>query len=253
MLTYYQQQVQRLLHDPKNVYFPVADVTSYINTARGQIAGEGECIRTLVTLTATTGNRVYSFASLSATTTANGIQAVMHVRSIRRTSGSGYIYINPRAWEWFELYHLSVAAPVNAAPTTWSQYGQGAAADNTTTMVTSGSLYLDPPPDVVYTLNCDCICYPIALADDTTKEAIPYPWTDCVPYYAAYLAFYDSQRMQDAQVMWEQYQTFINRARMAANPSVNRNIYEQSSSQFIPTRFQVSPPVGGQQGGGRGG
>ena len=48
MLTSYQQQTQRLLHDPSATYFSLADVTTYINLARGQLAMEGQCIRQLL-------------------------------------------------------------------------------------------------------------------------------------------------------------------------------------------------------------
>ena len=57
-LTAYQQATQRLLHDPNATYFPIADLTAYINTARGQIAMEGQCIRQLLsggTITSITG------------------------------------------------------------------------------------------------------------------------------------------------------------------------------------------------------
>ena len=86
----------------------------------------------------------------------------------------------------------------------------------------TGSLYLDPLPDLTYVLNADCVCYPIPLVDDTTIEAIPYLWTDTVPFFAAYFALLSAQtqaRQEDAQRYYGYYKEFVERARNAANPS----------------------------------
>lgn len=47
MLTTYQTQTQSLLHDATGVLYPVANLTTYINTARTQLALEAECVRFL--------------------------------------------------------------------------------------------------------------------------------------------------------------------------------------------------------------
>src|SRR5215470_4166840 len=47
-LTAYQQQTQRLLHDPNAQAYSLADITVYINIARSQIAIEGECIHVVL-------------------------------------------------------------------------------------------------------------------------------------------------------------------------------------------------------------
>ncbi len=110
--------------------------------------------------------------------------------------------------------------------------------------MSSGSFYLDPPPDLVYTLNCDCVCYPIALAADIDVEAIPYLFTDAVPYFAAYLALLSSQtsaRQADAERLFGYYQTFVKRARQASNPSVNRTSYEQSQDPTMMSKLGMKP------------
>ena len=87
----------------------------------------------------------------------------------------------------------------------------------------SGSIYIDPPPDLPYTLNIDCACYPIPLASDSDPEAIPYLWTDAVPFFAAYYALLSAQtnaRMQDAQQYYALYKEFMTRARMASTSDV---------------------------------
>ena len=52
--------------------------------------------------------------------------------------------------------------------------------------------------------------------DSTTPEAIPYLWTDAVPFFAAYYALLSAQagqRQGDADRMFARYQEFTNRAR----------------------------------------
>ena len=39
--------------------------------------------------------------------------------------------------------------------------------------MSSGSFYLDPPPNLVYSLLIDCSCYPSALVADTELAAVP--------------------------------------------------------------------------------
>jgi hypothetical protein len=117
----------------------------------------------------------------------------------------------------------------------------------------SGSFYVDPIPDAIYTLTCDCVCYPIALAADTDFEALPYLWPDAVPFYAAYYALLSAQtsaRMQDGERYFQYYQQFAQRARTAATPDVLRYEYEQVPD---PTALnQMALPKQAQGGGGGG-
>lgn len=254
MLTAYETQTQNLLQSPGSnagQIYNTSSVDLWINIARGQLAGEGECIRTIGTISTAIGQRAYNFSSINTGVAAtNGIQGVIHVRRISYNVGQGAQWISPSAWEWFDLYNLNNPVPVNGPPKTWAQYAQGSAGTSTGSGA-SGSFYIDPPPDMVYTLNLDCVCYPISLATDATVEAIPYLWTDAVPFFAAYYALLSSQtsaRQADAQRMFNLYQTFLQRARQSANPSVNRFLFEQAGDPTQAAKLGVKPP--GQQGAG---
>jgi hypothetical protein len=258
MLATYRTNLQNLLQSPgaPTLLYSLTNLDIWINLARGQLAGEAECIRSIGTLTTVIGQRPYNFSSLSfGTPSVTGIQGAIHVRRVSYTVGqnqqglAGQQWIPPRAWEWFDLYHLNNVVPTAGPPVVWSQFAQGSAGAGTGSGAT-GSFYVDPPPDFTYTLNCDCVCYPIALVDDTTVEAIPYLWTDCVPFFAAYYAYLSSQtgaRQADAERMYNHYQTFLQRARQASNPSVNRTQYEQASDPAQAAKMGIKPPA---QGGG---
>ena len=254
-MQYYQTQVRRLLQNPSA---PVAlysdtDINSWINTARGQLAGEAECVRYLATLTTTAGVNNYAFSSLNTGVAATtGISGVINVRSVMYAVGQGYQWVTPRPWPWFQLYHMNNPVPLSAAPLVWSQFAQGGAATPAASTAgalssSGGSFYIDPPPDIAYTLLLDCVCYPIALTSDTTVEAIPYLWTDTVPFFAAWFALLSAQmqaRRADAEAYFNYYQTFLQRARQFANPSVNRYMYEQAEDPARLNKLGITQKAG---------
>lgn len=248
MLTNYLGVTQDLLQNPAaptSLYNPIA-LTTYINIGRGQLAGEAECIRAEATLFAVIGQRNYQFNSFNfGASAATGIQGALHVRRIAYDVAIGRKWITPRPWPWFDLFNLSNPVPVSGPPQVWAQFAQGAGSQSTgsTSGITgnpTGSFYLDPPPDQAYALMLDCVCYPIALAQDTDVEAIPYQWTDAVPYWAAWYALMSSQnqaRFADAMRYKQIYDDFVARARKAANPSVGRYMYEQADDPARAAKF----------------
>jgi hypothetical protein len=151
-----------------------------------------------------------AFSSISVSTVA-GISSVLNVRMISSTVSG---LLNTHAWEWFNLYYLN-ANPAQglADPTDWCQYAPG----------TYGYILLRPAPASTVTLLFDCVCLPIPLVDDSTSEAIPYPWTDAVPFFAAFYALLSAQspaRNAEADKMFQRYELFAGRARQYSNPDV---------------------------------
>jgi len=112
------------------------------------------------------------------------------------------------------------------------------------TSINGGSFYVSPLPDDVYQLNCNSVCYPISLIDDTTVEALPYFWTDAVPFFAAYFALMSAQtnaRMADAAQMYKgHYNEFMSRARRQSNPDVNTWMYKQAGDPAQGVKMGVS-------------
>jgi len=237
MLNQYVLRTQQLLQAPAapTELYPEDSLINWINQGRGQLAGEGKCIRNLGTVTTVIGQRNYNFADIdfgaSATT---GIAGAINVRSIQVHRGAGLRWVNARGWTWFNFYNMSNITPQEGEPVEWAQLAQG----------TTGSFYIDPPPDNTYVLECDCVCQPIDLLDDTTVEAIPYLWTDAVAYFAAYLAFLSAQspaRQNDASRMFEHYTEFVSRARQFATPDVNSTMYPQQKDPAQLAKLGLSP------------
>lgn len=231
MLFSYLQQVQRLLGDVVQARYNRADLVFYVNQARGQLAGESECLRVYATLALAAGTQQYPFSAITLTNAPAGTEGVLTVRTASYQVADGARQVMPRSWPWFNLYILCSPEPETGAPSVYAQYGQGA----------SGTLFFNMP-DQAYTLNLDTACYPAALALDTDPEAIPYLWTDAVPYYAAYLALLSMMGADDrAQKMLDLYGVFVERARRAATPSVLQSNYEQTSDPTLANKLGSQP------------
>lgn len=237
MLTAYLKQTRRLLQLPgtqSTSLYTDADLTDFINIARGQVAGEGECIRVQGTIPTVINQQPYRFQDANVGVPATtGVQAIINIRSVHYVAGSGALWIPPRPWSWFSLYEQNNAVPKPGPPRTWAQFGQGAAPSGVAnTSVNGGSFYISPPPDDVYQLNLNAVCYPIPLAADGDVEALPYFWTDAVPFFAAYFALMSAQtnaRMADAAQMYKgHYEEFMDRARKQSNSSTGRWQYDQA-------------------------
>lgn len=258
MLAQYELQLQNLLQSPAapaNLYSQ-SNLDLWINTARGQVAGEAECVRVIMPVTTVVGQREYPFsAAFTFDPNNTGIRGVIHVRRIHYVVGGGQKRINGKSWEWFDTYRLSNPVPDSGPPNEWAQYAQGSSGGfppDAPYTVGSGSFYIDPLPDLAYTLYCDCVCYPNALFNDNNFEVIPYLWTDAVPYFAAYLALMSAQtgqRIQEALQMKQLYSEFMQRARNYATPAVNRYLYEQVPDPASQAAMQAGPSAAPGAGG----
>ena len=235
MLAGYLALTQQLLQNPAapaDLYDP-AVLTVYLNQARGQLAGDGQCIKRLGSYPLVVGSQgPYPFTGITLAPSA-GVQGVLNVRQQWYAIGTGQIWFPGRPWPWFSLYNLNSAAPSTGAPEVWAQYAEGEA----------GTLYVGPVPDFGYTANADCVCFPVDLVDDTTPEAIPAPWTIAVPYYAAYLALLSAQtgaRVQDAERMFKLYQTFVGRARQFSTPEILPGHFPQQPNVTRDNQLGIS-------------
>lgn len=211
-------------------------LTTYINTARNQVAADAECIRRPAQLTLGAGVQAYQFSTVSYLSDTSVAQPIS-VRAAQRIASSiSIVAIDMRPWEWFQQYYLGGAAgtPVRAA-----QRGQG----------TDGSLWFNPIPNASFTISLDTVALPIALTSDTTAEAIPALWTDAVPFYAAWLAMQQLQRQADANMMLARYQELVRRGRQLATPSelpdrLPGGLGTQMAAAKVP--LSVPPPATGR-------
>ena len=173
------------------------------------------------------GQEQYSFASIlpAVQSIYSGIQSIVSIRSVAFIWGT-YRYVRIAcSFSRYQAYVRTYSNAYEYIPAVVTQYGQGVA----------GTLFMYPVPNSQYQFECDCSCLPIDLVDDTTYEAIPQPWQDCVQYYATYKAFLSNQRWTDAKQMYNEdpknpglFQRFMVAARQGSMPTLTSNPYGRS-------------------------
>lgn len=246
----YRQQTERLLQDTQQVLYNLADLDVYINDARLQIALAAECIRQPAQIAMVQGQQAYEFSSatfIAAPTIPAGLGGVGNIRAallvlptVNAQGQPGQKRIPIRAWEWFESYYLAVNIPTQGAPVIAARLQPGI----------SGTIWFAPPPDIAYQINLDAVAYPAPLVSDADPEALPSPWTDAVPFFAAYLAFLSTENMEAAANMWAEYQKFETRGTQITTPSRTPYKYPggvgaQGAAQKMPLTGAMQPRRGG--------
>lgn len=238
MLDQYLAETRRTLQNPPSpvTLFTDADLTAFINTSRGILAGEAECIRIMGTLALTSSTRSYALSAadigVAATTGAN---APLKANQATVDVGDGEMPLFSKPWPWFQSYLLGEVVPSTGQPTTWAQLKQGVAA----------TLYFYPLPNTTFTVNLDCVCEPIDLADNSTVEVIPYPFTDAVPFLAAYYAYMSVQRQEDAEGMMKRYRERLNANRASSTPAVLPTNYSQIPDPTMINKLGIPTNRGG--------
>lgn len=185
-----------------------------------------------VTITDTTGTG----ASATATTTAvsqlidgqetypvsaidlSGSPGVESVYWVRRVSVifSNWRY-SPRIYS-FTTYNAQIRTfpyQYNYAPFFCAMFGRG----------TGTQLFLYPKPSQSYQMELDCQCIPSDLIDDQSVEALPLPFTEAVPMYAAFLAMCELQNYNAAKFYEDMFNRYISRYSTYVQPGVPIDAY----------------------------
>ena len=191
-------------------YFqPVVTITDATGT------GATATATTTLNNTLNLGQEVYPFSAID-------LSAFPGVESVYMVRGVSIIYANYRYslpmysfTDYQALFRKYVASQYLYVPTIGAQFGQGVA----------GSLYMYPPPSQTYQLEWDCQCIPQDLLDDESVEALPEPWTNAVPYYAAKLAMIELQNWNSARAFDAQYSERVTRLGAYTRPGRAINPY----------------------------
>lgn len=168
-LTTYITQCQRLLHDSSQSFWSTGELTDYVNSARQKVASVTGCQRYLDTsVSLTVGVESYAFSTFA------HAGLTIDVWGVTVIWGNERIALRYAPWTEFTAF-IRPWVQFQQVPFMWTKYG-------------SSTLYVGPKPDQTYTTEIDTIEVPNTLVDNTTVEQLIYPFTESVPYYAAYLA-----------------------------------------------------------------
>lgn len=163
------------------------------------------------------GQEVYPFSSVDLTTFPGpgNLASIFQIKSVSLIY-SNYRYSLPcYSFSTYQAMIRQYSSQYQYVSTFCAQFGQGVA----------GSFYMYPLPSQAYQMEWDCICLPADLSLDADAEAIPQPWTDIVPHFAAYLAFIELQSWNNARAHEAQFDKYMTRYGSYTRPGRITNPY----------------------------
>lgn len=200
-------------------------ITGATVTVAGSLGGSNAVITATVdnSLTTVPGQEVYQFSLANTLIQAQSIftglrsaEGVISVASAWGVNAAMKPMLMEMIWSEFQAYYRSYNTGLQSYPTVWAKYGQGL----------NGSIYLWPLPSQTSQMDWDVWCLPVTLTSSSTPEAIPYPFVTPVPYYAAYLAFFNAQRFEDADRMKKEYEQKLEECPPMSTGAFMGNYYE---------------------------
>lgn len=156
----------------------------------------------------------YRFSDIPLTTFP-GVESVFAVNRVT-VIYADYRYDLPQyPWSIYQAMIRQYPRQYYYVPTMMSTYGIG----------TDGSLFMYPIPSQPYQSELDCYCLPSDLLNDQDPEALPQPWQDAVPYFAAHLAYAELQNANMAMMYLKLYDEMVHRYSQYANIGKANNLY----------------------------
>lgn len=203
-----------------SIVVDTAGTTKYDNTTTVTFTGGTPTLAATATpvihcLNTVAAQEIYTFAAANTyAQLTSGVGSILFVQSIAVSWGA----LKPTLdqWNFDDLQARVRSYPiVSGQPAMFAQFGQGEA----------GSVYIQPEPTQALPMEWNCVCTPVDLVDDSTPEAIPFPWTSAVAYYAAYLAFMNARRPIEAKNAKDIYDDNMKRARAVSEPTYIPSFY----------------------------
>jgi hypothetical protein len=188
----YITQVQRLLHDPNANFWPVSELTDYINDGRNRIAQDTKCLRQLATtIYLTAGTELYNVQNQVLLATPPITNTVVDVLGISLYWGNTRFKMNYMSFSEFD-----------AAVRAWQLYQSRPVIF---TRMGGLSVYVGPIPDQNYQTDWDVAILPTPMVLTTDVETIPPPFTDPVQYWAAFRAKFKEQQLGESKIFKDEY------------------------------------------------
>lgn len=185
--------------NPGSGYFSPSPPTITVGTSASGATGNITCALDFINQTVE-NQEVYQYKSI---TLQSGMSQIVAVRSVSFIWGNFRYMRLACSFSKYQALVRNYTSGWTFVPSVVAQFNQGA----------SGTLYMYPIPNAPYQMEWDCLILPTPMASDTDPEVIPAPWTGCVPYFAAYLAFLQVNRFDDAEKLLKLFEKFMMEAR----------------------------------------
>ena len=160
------------------------------------------------------GQEVYRFEDVDVSTFP-GVDSVYMVKSVSVIFANTRYVLPCYAFSVYQAMIRNYPVGFYNIPAVMSQYGQGE----------DGSFYVYPPPAQTLQTEWDCFCLPQDLVTNDSIEAIPQPWQDPIPYFAAHLAYGELQNFNASKFYLDLYNDFMTRHGGYARPGRAVNPY----------------------------
>ena len=185
-LSYYITETRRLLHDVNGNFWTDAELTDYINDARGHTVQDSGCRRVLQTHTLTIGDETIAYADLP-----EGSNTI-DILNINLYWGDSRWPMYYMAWTDFNA-QLRFWQNYNGRPIGFSIYG-------------AKTIYIGPKPDQAYEIELDTVVLPTPLTSGSQSDTeIQSPFYEAVAYYAAHKAKYQEQSYGESEIFKQEY------------------------------------------------
>jgi hypothetical protein len=244
-LQHYINDTRDLMHDKRGLFWDDAQLTRYINLARSQVAVQSGCINILIPGVAPFGGQAVAGQFIPGGATpgmpaTNTFQTIPGVEKYSYAFGNDYVKdlnqnlagigdvvsvsvswggmrpsLDWLPWEDLQAYARSYNIGVTSYPFMFSTNGDG----------NNGQVWLFPIPTSQLEMEWQVFAIPGNLYSDSDYEAIPGPWTNYVPFYAAHLAYLNSQRFGQANTMLDLFYSNSGLSRVSADRGKTKSFY----------------------------
>lgn len=182
-------ETRRLLHDVNANFWTNAELTDYINDGRNHLVQDTGCNRILQSHTVPATIETIDFSDLP-----QGVDTI-DVLTVNLFFGNTRVPLYYMAWTNFNA-QLRFYQNNSGRPIAFSMYGPK-------------KIFVGPKPDQAYLMEFDTVVLKPPLTDASPTETLPTPFTEAVPFYAAYLAKYQEQSYGEAEIFKQEYQKHI--------------------------------------------
>lgn len=192
-LSSYNLRVRRLLTDPNSQYWQDAELNDDINQARVRVAADTKCLRQLITnVTLPAAQELYPIvATLNGGTPPNlGLQ-VVEIISVTIYWGNMRVKCQNRAFTEQDA-KLRIFQNYTTRPGSLAIMG-------------GNNVYLNPVPDQNYVSDWDVVLVPVPLVSDTDPEVLPGVFQNLPQWFAAHLAKFSEQSMEESERFYKKY------------------------------------------------
>ena len=191
-------ELRRLLHDPNDRYWSAVDKAFYLNRARQRRDLDTAANRQVLSFTLTAGTGTYTVTQIGNAQIfdiINLIVIVGNTRVILQQLSLTELNIKFRPW-----------TTLQSQPWGFAKVGPS-------------QVILGPTPGIAYATEVDCCVYSAPLVLSTDTDPLPYPYTQPVPFYAAYLAKINERQDDEASEFLDRYQMLVS---VATNSRMGR-------------------------------